>query len=140
MSHHSPTDHAVHSGASDRWALPFFMIWTGQAMSLLGSNGIRQLARDNMENARKLCSVLSDLPGVVAPWFKGHYFNEFVVVMPNPSYIHKSLLNHGIIGGKLLERQPGLEGGTLYTATEMITESDIERLKGAMKDVLGGEP
>ncbi len=107
-------------------------------MSLLGSNGFRGLAKQNMENARKLCNVFSDLPGMVAPWFKGHYFNEFVVIIPNPKFVYNQLLKRNIIGGKLLEKQPGIEGGTLYAATEMTTDSDIGLLKNALREILGG--
>jgi glycine dehydrogenase subunit 1 len=109
-------------------------------MSLLGSNGFRTLAKRNMEMARKLCKELAWMPGFVSPWFKGHFFNEFVAVMPNPADVHKSLLQRGIIGGKILKRQPGLEGATLFTATEMTSDDDIKRLIDALIDILEGEP
>ena len=105
-------------------------------LSLLGSRGFVELAKRNLENARKLYERLTSLPWF-KPVFSGSYFNEFVLrSSQDVYYMNKELLKRDIIAGLPLEKYfPELERCMLFGITEIYSEEDIERLIKAIKEV-----
>ncbi|MCX6651282.1 MAG: aminomethyl-transferring glycine dehydrogenase subunit GcvPA [Methanomassiliicoccales archaeon] len=105
-------------------------------LGMVGSKGLRSIARINMRNAKTLMERVNELDGYEAPVFDGAHFNEFVVETPvRPEKLNKMLLRHGIIGGMPMQRHvPRLSEHMLLTATEMTSEADVDRLIVALKE------
>jgi glycine dehydrogenase subunit 1 len=98
--------------------------------SLLGEEGIKQLARLNHERACALADALAKVGGVKI--VNDTFFNEFVIELPKPaSDIHKKLLDKNIIAGLPLDGNR-----LLVTATEMTTEEDIKQFVTALNEVV----
>jgi len=99
-------------------------------VALLGGNGLRRLARENLIAARDLARRINHLRRFKAPMFKGMHFNEFTVRSKIPySRVHRELLKRGIHGGLSLEdRFPELGHVALFATTDVHTESDRNRL------------
>jgi glycine dehydrogenase subunit 1 len=106
-------------------------------LGMVGSKGLRSLARINMKNAKMLRDRVDELDGFDALVFAGAHFNEFVVKTPiRPEKLNKLLLRHGIIGGMPMHRHvPRLGEHMLLTATEMTSEEDVDRLFVALREV-----
>ncbi|MCG7845341.1 MAG: aminomethyl-transferring glycine dehydrogenase, partial [Methanomassiliicoccales archaeon] len=106
-------------------------------LGMVGSKGLRSLARINMKNTKKLMERVDELDNFDAPMFSGAHFNEFVVKTPvRPEKLNKLLLRHGIIGGMPMHRHVSrLTEHMLLTATEMTSDEDIDRLIVALKEV-----
>ena len=52
-------------------------------------------------------------------------------------HVNRGLRAHGIFGGKDLSRElPELGQSALYCVTEVHTKDDIERLAGALREVI----
>ena len=104
-------------------------------LSVVGRNGLRQIAARNVENAHSLASRINAISGFKAPHFKAPHFNEFVATSRLVSEkVHENLLSHGIHGGLVLDRMfPELGHASLYATTEMHSESDHERLIAALE-------
>jgi glycine dehydrogenase subunit 1 len=84
--------------------------------------------------------VLDDLDGVRAV-FRGGFFKEFVLNFDDSgksvAEINRGLHEHGIFGGKDLTRDlPELGASALYCVTEVHTKDDIDRLAGALQEVI----
>ena len=69
--------------------------------------------------------------------FDSHHFNEFVVESEiDPDKLSKELLRKGIIAGISLRRFfPQLDNASLFCATEMHSDKDLERLVSALREV-----
>jgi glycine dehydrogenase subunit 1 len=106
-------------------------------LSVTGGRGLRSLARINMLKAKKLMEMVDELEGFDAPFFEGAHFNEFVVRTPiRPEKLNKLLLRHGIIGGMPMQGHvPRLTEHMLLTATEMVSDGDMEQLVMALREV-----
>jgi glycine dehydrogenase subunit 1 len=102
-------------------------------MALLGENGFKQLARLNHERACDLADALTAIDGITLK--HENFFNELAVQLPDGKNAHEivqKLANeYGIIAG-----YPADEKTILMTATEITTDSGIESLTNAMKEVL----
>ena len=110
-------------------------------LSLLGPQGIRELGEGLMQRSRYAAQRLSELPGVKAPALSAPFFKEFVVNFSDTgkpvSEINQSLLEHEIYGGKDISGEfPGLGQSALYCVTELHTRADIDRLVGALEEVI----
>ncbi|MEJ5975444.1 aminomethyl-transferring glycine dehydrogenase subunit GcvPA [Novosphingobium sp. PS1R-30] len=110
-------------------------------MSLLGGEGLAQLAAVNHGRAQTLAKRLAQVPGVSV--LNDAYFNEFTVILPGDAReVVRSLADAGVLGGVSLGRlypdAQDLHGGLLVTATETTTDEDIEALATALSDVLEG--
>ena len=105
-------------------------------ISLLGSEGLVDLAKRNLENARKLYEKLISLPWF-KPVFSGRYFNEFVLrSSQDVYYMNRELLKRDIIAGLPLEKHfPELERCMLFGITEVYSEEDMDKLVRAIKEV-----
>ena len=96
-------------------------------MSILGPQGLQQVARASMANTRKLVAALTALPGIEQV-FTGAGFHEAVLRFDQPVRpLIDALGADGIIGGYALERvYPELEHCLLVCATETKTAADID--------------
>ncbi|MCK9543582.1 MAG: aminomethyl-transferring glycine dehydrogenase subunit GcvPA [Novosphingobium sp.] len=110
-------------------------------MTLLGGEGLARLARLNHARARRLADALGAIPGVSV--LNHVWFNEFTVVLPpNAREVVHELAGRGVLGGVSLGRlypdEAGLANGLLVTATETVTDEDIEAFATALALVLKG--
>jgi glycine dehydrogenase subunit 1 len=97
-------------------------------LSLLGKNGLRMLAEQNLAKARYAARQLAAIPGVAIP-LAGPYFNEFVVRTPGDvDELLAELQKQKIIGGLNLERfYPELRNHLLICVTETVSREAIDR-------------
>lgn len=96
-------------------------------MSLMGKEGLRELAQQNVSKAHYLASKLPRR-------FEGPFFNEFVAKTNGRTAveINQALLGHKIIGGLPLERfYPELSGCVLLCATEMNKREQMDAVAAA---------
>ncbi|MBU4494516.1 MAG: aminomethyl-transferring glycine dehydrogenase subunit GcvPA [Acidobacteria bacterium] len=103
-------------------------------METLGAEGMREMARQNMQKARYALDRLTDISGVEAR-FSGPVFNEFVLQLERPlSEIQSVLEGHRIIGGLALDTwMPGFKNCLLVNVTEIHTRDDIDALAAALR-------
>ncbi len=103
-------------------------------MAILGANGLRRVAEENIERARGLAERISEIPGYTAPVFDAHHFNEFVVRSETAyARVHETLLREGLHGGLPLERHfPELGDAALFATTEVHRPEDYDRLAAAL--------
>ncbi|MBI4166026.1 MAG: aminomethyl-transferring glycine dehydrogenase subunit GcvPA [Acidobacteria bacterium] len=98
-------------------------------LCLLGKNGLRALAEQNLAKAHYTAEQLRAVPGASTP-FAAPFFNEFVVRVPGDvSELLSSIQERKIIAGLDLERfYPELGNHLLVCATETVSKSSIDRL------------
>jgi len=118
-------------------------ITAGVYLALLGPQGIVELGEGIMTRARYAMAKLSEIEGVEAPAIHAPHFQEFVVSFDGTgktvAEINRGLLAHGIFGGKDLTAEfPELGQSALYCVTEVHTQADIDRLAGALREVIHG--
>lgn len=105
-------------------------------MSLLGRNGLRQVAELCYHKAHYLAGAISRLPGY-SLWSSTPFFNEFAIETPIPiSELNDLLLDHDILGGyDLSQDYPGLSHHMLLAVTEMNTREQLDRLVEVLTEV-----
>ena len=105
-------------------------------ISLLGKEGLREVANLNFQNAHYAAQQISSLPGFEVKTDQV-FFNEFVVKCPMPvAELNELLLDEGIIGGYDLGNEyPGMEHEMLVAVTEMNSKSQIDFLVEALAEV-----
>jgi glycine dehydrogenase subunit 1 len=98
-------------------------------MSLLGKNGLRQVAELCYHKAHYAASQIEKLKGY-SLWNQSTFFDEFVVRCPKPvEEINRHLLEHGILGGYDLGIDyPELANHMLIAVTEMNSRDEIDLL------------
>lgn len=103
-------------------------------LSVLGANGLRRVAADNIRRARELAAAIDKIPGFVAPIFRGAHFNEFVVRHKKGyAVVHRALLEKGVHGGLPLARQlPELQDAALFATTGRHKPEAVARLLSAL--------
>ncbi len=99
-------------------------------VAVLGANGLRSVALDNIRRAKRLAARIDKVKGFQAPAFAGAHFNEFVVRSKVPySKVARALLKAGLHGGLPLEgRFPELVESAVFATTEVHTDEDYDRL------------
>jgi glycine dehydrogenase subunit 1 len=104
---------------------------------LLGKEGLREMAQQNLAKAQFALAELEKIPGVRRA-FSGRVFNEFVVQFPRSvKLINGELLKEKIIGPLALGRSyPELTKCGLVCVTETTSRSEIERFVGAVRTAL----
>jgi glycine dehydrogenase subunit 1 len=104
-------------------------------LSLLGKEGLRELACQNLLKAAYAKEAISRVPGFKLK-FTAPTFNEFVVESnPDPRELREKLLREKILFGIPLTRfYPKLNKAMLVTFTEVNTRGAIDRLI----EILGG--
>lgn len=95
-------------------------------MSLLGADGLRQVASQCHQNTHDLVKALSEIEGVEQV-FKAPYFHEALLKLNRPvGEVLKQLADAGIAGGYAPgDHYPQLANTLLVCATEMRTPEDI---------------
>lgn len=108
-------------------------------LSLLGKNGLRQLAELCFHKAHYASQSIAGLPGY-SLWSATPFFNEFVVQTPAPvAEINDLLLDNDILGGyNLSQDYPALDRHMLLAVTEMNTRQDIDLLVEVLSEVSDG--
>ncbi len=100
-------------------------------LCLMGKQGLRALAAQNLAKARYAAAELGAVPGAATP-FTGPFFNEFVVKTPGDAEtLLEELRKERIIGGLNLERfYPELKNHLLVCVTERVSKRAIDRTAG----------
>ena len=106
-------------------------------LCLLGKDGLREMALQNLAKARFAQGELEKIPGVKRV-FSGTVFNEFVLEFPRSvKLINAALLRDKIIGPLPLGTHfPELTKRGLVCVTEFTPRAEIERLAAAIKRIL----
>lgn len=108
-------------------------------MTLLGGDGLAQLAGVNHTRAQQTAARLAQVPGVRV--LNDAYFNEFTVILPKDAReVVRALAERQVLGGislgRLYPQAPELANGMLVTATETTAAEDIEAFAVALEGVL----
>jgi len=106
-------------------------------LSLLGRDGLKNVATNCYRRAHYLARELAKIPGCTIS-YNGEFFNEFVLELPKPVVKIQSLLaERGIfIGPPLGEWFPDMGNCLLVAVTEQRVRGDLDELVGVLKDVL----
>ncbi|HEY6928916.1 MAG TPA: aminomethyl-transferring glycine dehydrogenase subunit GcvPA [Thermoanaerobaculia bacterium] len=97
-------------------------------MSLLGKQGLREVATQSHAKAEYLKARIAGLPGFRLP-YTGPTFNEFVVEAPSAALaLVGRLARKGILAGVPLSRYGGPDSQILVAVTEMNTREEMDRL------------
>ena len=106
-------------------------------LCLLGKEGLKELAAQNLAKARFALDELEKIRGVRRA-FSGPFFNEFVVEFPRSvKMVNAELLRHNIIGPLPVGSYfPDLTKRALFCVTETISRAEIERMAEAVRDIL----
>ncbi|MEM7431994.1 MAG: aminomethyl-transferring glycine dehydrogenase subunit GcvPA [Pseudomonadota bacterium] len=106
-------------------------------MSLLGYDGLRQVATQSAQNTHRLVDGLTAIDGVERV-FDGPFFHEVAIRLPQPvDGVLDALAARNILGGYALGKAyDDLGDALLVCATETKTAADIDAYIAAMADVL----
>jgi glycine dehydrogenase subunit 1 len=110
-------------------------------LSLIGPQGLAELATGIMQRARYAANRIAALPGVRVPQLGASFFKEFVVELEGTNRpvaaINRKLLERGIIGGHDLGTDdPPRQGAMLVCATEVHDKAAIDRFVAALEDAI----
>ena len=108
-------------------------------LTLLGKEGLREQAEQNLSKAHFALGELEKIPGVKRT-FSGAFFNEFAVELPKSvKLVNAELLKEKIVGPFVLgTAYPELTKNALVCVTETTTRGEIERLVGGVRKALAG--
>jgi glycine dehydrogenase subunit 1 len=106
-------------------------------LTLLGKEGLREMALQNLSKAEFAVAELEKIPGVRRA-FSGAFFNEFTVELPRSvKLVNAQLLREDIIGPYVLgSAYPELTKNALVCVTETTTRAQIEEFAAALKRIL----
>jgi glycine dehydrogenase subunit 1 len=106
-------------------------------LTLLGKEGLREMAQQNLSKARFALTELTKIPGVRRT-FDAPFFNEFTLEFPRSvKIVNAELLREKIVGPVALGTSyPELTKRALVCVTETTTRLDIEKLAGAVRRAL----
>jgi glycine dehydrogenase subunit 1 len=106
-------------------------------LTLLGKDGLREMAQQNLSKARFALAELTKIPGVRRA-FDAPFFNEFTLEFPRSvKIVNAELLREKIVGPVVLGTPyPELTKHALVCVTETTLRSDIEKLAGAVERAL----
>jgi glycine dehydrogenase subunit 1 len=106
-------------------------------LTLLGKEGLREMAHQNLSKAQFALAELTKIPGVRRT-FAAPFFNEFAIELPRSARIVNShLLREKIVGPLPLgPSYPELTKHALVCVTETTTRADIEKLAAALRQAL----
>jgi glycine dehydrogenase subunit 1 len=106
-------------------------------LTLLGKEGLREMAEQNLAKAQFALAELLKIPGVRRT-FDAPFFNEFTVEMPRSvKILNSQVLREKIIGPLALGTPyPELTKHALVCVTETTTRAEIERFAGALRSAL----
>jgi glycine dehydrogenase subunit 1 len=106
-------------------------------LTLLGKEGIREMAEQNVAKAQFALQQLERIPGVKRS-FSATFFNEFAVELPRSvKMVNAELLKSKIIGPYVLgTAYPELTKHALVCVTETNSRQEIERFANQLKSAL----
>jgi glycine dehydrogenase subunit 1 len=118
-------------------------LWTIAAavyMTVMGPQGFRELGETCISRSHYAAGLLAEIPGVTIRLTPA-FFKEFVVDFSGSgttvAAVNEALLGKGIFGGKDLSAEfPELGQSALYCVTEYHSQAEIERMAGAVREVL----
>ena len=122
-------------------ATALWAITAAAYLSLLGPEGIRELATTIIQKARYAMTKLSEIQNIKTPIFQSPHFEEFTInfdaTKKTTGKVNKFLLERGIQGGKSLENEfPELGNTALCCVTEVHTKSDIDDLVQGIEEAV----
>jgi len=105
-------------------------------LSLVGKEGLRQVAESCYHKAHYAAEQLSKLPGM-GLCFSEPYFHEFALCVGKPvAEVNEHLLDHGFIGGyDLGEDYPALKDHMLVAVTEVNSKEEIDAFVQVLAEV-----
>ena len=103
-------------------------------LSVVGSGGLKNIALKSMENVKKTMDVIEKNSSIRRIDSNSIFFTDFMMKGDGKD-IFKTLERHGVLGGMKASTvlNKADEKHLLFAATEVITESDLERLKLALE-------
>jgi glycine dehydrogenase subunit 1 len=103
-------------------------------LTLLGKEGLREQAEQNLSKAHFALQELEKIPGVKRT-FPGPFFNEFVVEFPmSVRMVNAELLRDKIVGPHVLgTAYPELSKNALVCVTETNSRAEIERFVSSVR-------
>jgi glycine dehydrogenase subunit 1 len=105
-------------------------------MSLMGSEGLKEVAMQCFQKAHYMKSELGKIAGVALP-FTASFFHEFVVKVPNANKLLNNMQEQGFLGGILLEKYyPEMKDCILVAVTEKRTKCEIDRFCSLVKEAV----
>lgn len=106
-------------------------------MSLVGPDGLAQVASASIANTLALAKALTSVAGVT-PVFGAAHFHETVIRLPQPvAGVLEKLAARGIFGGyDLSTAYPELGNALLICATETKTPEQLAQYRDALADIL----
>jgi glycine dehydrogenase subunit 1 len=106
-------------------------------LTLLGKEGLRETAQQNLSKAHFALNELLKIPGVRRA-FDAPFFNEFTIELPRSvKIVNAHLLREKIVGPFVLgTAYPELTKHALVCVTETTTRAEIERFAAAMQHAL----
>src|SRR5690242_10709373 len=106
-------------------------------LTLLGKEGLREMAEQNLAKAQFALSLLERIPGVRRR-FAAPFFNEFTIELPRSArMVNSDLLKEKIIGPLAMGTPyPDLTKNALVCVTETTSRGEIERLVAAVRRIL----
>ena len=108
-------------------------------LSLLGEDGFTQLAKINHQRAIDLSKAIESLDEVEL--INETFFNEFTLKLPKPAIsIVEEMANKGVLAGvpvkRLIPHDIDTENMLIVAATELTTNSDIEKFVTCLRETL----
>jgi glycine dehydrogenase subunit 1 len=106
-------------------------------LTLLGKEGLREQAEQNLAKAHFALTELEKIPGVTRT-FSEAFFNEFTVALPKSvKLVNAELLREKIIGPFVLgTAYPELSKNAVVCVTETTSRGEIERLVAGVRKAL----
>ncbi|HXP23030.1 MAG TPA: aminomethyl-transferring glycine dehydrogenase subunit GcvPA [Candidatus Sulfotelmatobacter sp.] len=106
-------------------------------LTLLGKEGIREMAEQNLAKAQFALEELEKIPGVRRT-FSAPFFNEFTVELPRSvKLVNAELLREKIVGPFVVGSvYPELTKHALVCVTETTTRAEIERFVAGVRHAL----
>jgi glycine dehydrogenase subunit 1 len=106
-------------------------------LTLLGKEGLRKMAQQNLSKAQFALAELTKVPGVRRT-FDAPFFNEFAIQLPRSAkLVNAYLLREKIVGPLPLgTAYPELTKNALVCVTETTTRGDIEMLATGIRHAL----
>jgi glycine dehydrogenase subunit 1 len=105
--------------------------------ALMGKEGMKEVARRNLENAHYLYEKLIKVPGITS-YEEREFFNEFTLILKkSPKLVVTELMQKGFLAGVPRERLTGKDNKQLTLAvTEKRTQEEMDSFVNAMKEEL----
>ena len=118
-----------------------FAIGAAAYLSLLGPQGLRELFEGILLKTNYAIKILGEIPGVQVPRFQSQHYQEFVASFEGSkgtlARLNKSLISHGVHGGKSLANDfPELGESSLFCITEVHGTESIDKLRLLIEKLL----